>query len=67
MDITVFFKTINARTSKKNFVFPVGTFCGEAWERFQWSSCGRFLATTKRDHLCIFDAHDNFKPIKECV
>jgi len=48
---------------KKTFVFPVGHHCADAWERFQWSPSGQFLATTKKDTLCIFDAWNDFKPI----
>lgn len=50
---------------KRNFVFPVGTYCADAWERFQWSPSGQFLATTKKDYLCIFDAWNNFKPLND--
>jgi len=50
---------------KKTFVFPVGHHCGDAWERFQWSPSGQFLATTRKDTLCIFDAWNNFSPVND--
>jgi len=48
---------------KKTFLFSAGLYCASAWERFQWSYDGRFLGTTKTDHLCIFDVYNDFKPI----
>jgi len=48
---------------KKKFIFEAGIHCAYAWERFQWSHDGRFLCTTKQDHLCVFDAWNDFKPL----
>jgi len=50
---------------KKNFQFRAGNCCAESWERFQWSPTGQFLATTKKDYLCIFDAWNNFQPLND--
>lgn len=51
--------------SKKSppFRFPAKAHCAEVWEKFQWSYDGRFLGTRKTDHLCIFDAWNDFKPV----
>jgi len=48
---------------KKAFRFSPGSYCADIWERFQWSADGRYLGTTKKDYLCIFDAHNGFKPV----
>lgn len=49
----------------KSYKFPPGSYCAEAWERFQWSPSGRYLATTKTDYLCIFDVWNNFATLDD--
>merc|ERR1712226_118579 len=50
---------------KKTLNMRVGTHCAEVWEKFQWSSCGRYLGTMKKDNLIIFDVHNDFKIIND--
>lgn len=57
--------SVNEGKCVKSYKFPPGSYCAEAWERFQWSPSGQFLATTKTDYLCIFDVWNNFATLDD--